>query len=340
MLLAYLFAASGANAKVAHFNHGLRPDSDEDERLVQNFANQHNLEFVSERATLPSDSEDTARRARHQFFAEQCRVNCPRDSLSSAGAECPTERGETLGARGAAKAPAVLRGKKLVRVIATAHHLDDLVETIAINLSRGTGWRGLAVLNRDHYIRPLLELEKSEIKSLARDLGIKWREDSTNQSTKYLRNRLRQKTAALPFDTKRQLLQLRNRQVAISNEIEEVLRRLFSVAEACEGDCARLAPKGISEGGSLRAKRNFPMAMGEVDAAPEGLISRRLLYKRLDDPLALELLRHLLLQNGIKTTRPELSRLLQAIRTYKPQKRFQLTNNRFILIRRHDLQVL
>jgi len=68
----------------------------------------------------------------------------------------------------------------------TAHHADDVIETIAINHLRGTGWRGLAVLDSD-IVRPLLGMSKEVIKDYAQKRGLTWREDSTNTSDVYLR---------------------------------------------------------------------------------------------------------------------------------------------------------
>ena len=77
--------------------------------------------------------------------------------------------------------------------IATAHNLDDLVETFFINLSRGTGVKGLAGIRErtGRIIRPLLWAERSEIVDYAGKMELEWREDSSNSTTKYLRNKLR-----------------------------------------------------------------------------------------------------------------------------------------------------
>jgi len=254
MVLAHIFAGSGVAPTIAHFNHHLRPDSDLDEQLVANFATSHNLPFIVGHGELKTASEEAARHARHAFLQNAAKSRKP---------------------------------------IATGHHLDDMVESIAINLKRGTGWRGLAVLNRPNYLRPLLELEKSDLQSLARQLKIKWREDSTNQSLEYLRNRLRARTTPLPFDTKWQLLKLRNRQIEIAREITEIIQPT----------------------------------------------NQRRLYQSLDDLTAHEFLRAWLLEKNIRTTRPELSRLLTAIREYEPQKKLQLANSQFILIRKNDFIV-
>ncbi len=77
--------------------------------------------------------------------------------------------------------------------ILTAHHLDDNLETFLINLSRGTGLDGLTgipALN-DKIIRPLLPFSREEIENYAKENNLKWREDSSNASDKYLRNKIR-----------------------------------------------------------------------------------------------------------------------------------------------------
>ena len=75
----------------------------------------------------------------------------------------------------------------------TAHHLDDDLETFFINLSRGTGLKGLTGIPKKNNktIRPILEFSRKEILAHAEKNSLKWREDSTNQKTDYLRNKLR-----------------------------------------------------------------------------------------------------------------------------------------------------
>lgn len=77
--------------------------------------------------------------------------------------------------------------------LVTAHHLDDDVETFLINFIRGTGLEGLTGIpaqNRD-VIRPLLPFSREEIENYAKENQIQWREDSSNASDKYFRNKLR-----------------------------------------------------------------------------------------------------------------------------------------------------
>src|SRR5882672_395858 len=142
---------------VAHFDHGVRPDSIEDRQLVEQTAKTYGLPFVYDTAALgPSASEDAARRARYAFLHK-----------------VRTEQG----AQG----------------IILAHHQGDVVETMLLNLIRGTARRGLSSLqSTSELVRPLLNNTKSELQQYAEQQGVAWREDSTNTDPKYLRNYLRQ----------------------------------------------------------------------------------------------------------------------------------------------------
>ncbi|RSK40236.1 tRNA lysidine(34) synthetase TilS [Mangrovimonas spongiae] len=77
--------------------------------------------------------------------------------------------------------------------VLTAHHADDDLETFLINLSRGTGIEGLSGIPEinDYVVRPLLPFSRAEIEAYAKENNLSWREDSSNASTKYLRNKLR-----------------------------------------------------------------------------------------------------------------------------------------------------
>ncbi len=83
--------------------------------------------------------------------------------------------------------------------ILTAHHADDNLETFFINLSRGTGLEGLVGIpeQNDAIIRPLLHFSREEIADYASENAIRWREDSSNASDKYLRNKIRHHVAPL-----------------------------------------------------------------------------------------------------------------------------------------------
>jgi len=77
--------------------------------------------------------------------------------------------------------------------ILTAHHADDALETFLINLSRGTGLRGLIGIPVQNklVVRPLLPFSRAEILTYAKKEGLYWREDSSNSKDDYVRNRLR-----------------------------------------------------------------------------------------------------------------------------------------------------
>jgi len=77
--------------------------------------------------------------------------------------------------------------------ILTAHHLDDSLETFLINFTRGSGIDGLTGIpeQNDKIVRPLLAFSRNEIEVFAKENKIAWREDSSNTSDKYLRNKLR-----------------------------------------------------------------------------------------------------------------------------------------------------
>ena len=181
VLLDTLVKSKDYDLIVAHFDHGIRPDSKDDAQFVAELAAKYQLPFVTKREELGERaSEDLARRRRYGFLRREA--------------------------------------EKHRATIATAHHLNDIAETVAINLSRGTGWRGLACLASDVY-RPLLSQTKQEIIDYAKQNNLTWREDSTNQSTAYLRNRLRPKLQS--SDLVQQLAALRARQVEIRDEIDQ-----------------------------------------------------------------------------------------------------------------------
>ncbi|MDO4902496.1 MAG: tRNA lysidine(34) synthetase TilS [bacterium] len=171
---------------VAHFEHGIRgEESLGDLKFVQNLAESKGLRFEFTHGNLGAQaSEAQARSARYAFLRELAdRENA---------------------------------------VIFTAHHLDDLVETVALNISRGTGWRGLAVLNSSDIERPLLNFRKSEIIDFCLKNGIKWVEDATNAEQKYFRNQLRVRLENSDFDAHQEIAALHARQVQISQEISQI----------------------------------------------------------------------------------------------------------------------
>lgn len=138
---------------VAHYNHNLRPDSNIDECLVRDLAARYGHSFHTDSWDTPLTGEDAARRKRYEFL---------RDVMGHTGADG----------------------------IITGHHKDDLIETVYLNLFRGTGRTGLTPFGGD-IIRPLTGVSKPNMYKYAQDNNLSWREDSTNQDTTLTRNNAR-----------------------------------------------------------------------------------------------------------------------------------------------------
>lgn len=157
MVLFDLFSAANYKFSVAHCNYGLRgDDSDKDEVWVREACEKNGIEFHSKKIKLSGSIQVEARNQRYQWFNELAR-----------------EYGYSK--------------------ICTAHHLDDSFETTLFNLVRGTGIKGLKGVARENglLIRPLLFAAKHEILDYAKNSGLKWREDISNQKADYDRNKLR-----------------------------------------------------------------------------------------------------------------------------------------------------
>ena len=180
---------------VAHFDHGIRPDSAEDRRHVQRLANHYKMPFAYERVELgPLASEAAARKARYDFLHKT---------------------------RKAARADAVI----------TAHHEDDVLETAVLNMLRGTKGRGLHSLRSTDIVkRPLLHVTKKQLRNYAKVQGLVWREDSTNANLAILRNYVRGKVLADIGKTRRtQLLRYTKRAAEISKEVDEIIANYLHV---------------------------------------------------------------------------------------------------------------
>lgn len=173
----------------AHVDHGIRPDSARDAELVRSVAARLGVPYVDTALELgPQASEEQARTARYAFLRQVAR------------------------ARSA--------------TIVTAHHADDVIESIAINLLRGTGWRGLAVMNAPDVVRPLIHKHKSEILAYAVRHRLVWHEDETNASDRYLRNRVRQQLRDISPKVKQKLRDLWQQQCDLADEIDAEIATL------------------------------------------------------------------------------------------------------------------
>lgn len=178
------------NIIVAHVDHGIREDSSLDKSLVEETAKTNNLPFESVKLNLGKNaSEDLARRKRYEF------LNKVKDRY---------------------KANAIL----------TAHHQDDLIETVILNFARGTNRKGLSpLMNTPGRLRPLLNYTKEDIKNYAVTSNIRWREDSTNTDTNYLRNYIRLNILPrINASARAQLLNVINMTSSINNELDTDLK--------------------------------------------------------------------------------------------------------------------
>jgi tRNA(Ile)-lysidine synthase len=163
-LLHYLASRGDGALSVAHINHGLREDeSDKDEIFVQELAAQLRVPFHVHRMAKPAGNvEQFCRRERQRFFAQ-------------------------------------LRAEGVADRVATGHTATDQAETVLMRCLRGagtTGLRGILPVTAEGVIRPLLSTGREEIRRWLAANAIPWREDASNESAAFLRNRIR--AQALP----------------------------------------------------------------------------------------------------------------------------------------------
>lgn len=166
VVMLYLFMKAGYTCGIAHCNFGLRgAESDEDEDFVRQLAYQYGIRFFYKRFNTEEYAEDqsisiqmAARKLRYDWFEK-------------------------------------IRREQSFNLIATAHNQDDVLETFFINLSRGSGIRGLTGIkvSSGRIIRPMLFAPRSMIASYSEENAISYREDSSNASDKYIRNKIRHK---------------------------------------------------------------------------------------------------------------------------------------------------
>lgn len=156
VLLDLLASQPGLDLVVAHFDHGIRPDSAADREFVERLAQGYGRPFEYAQGKLGAEaSEETARQARYEFLGS-------------------------------------IKKRHKADAILTAHHQDDVIETAIINLIRGTHRKGLSSLKSTaRVIRPLLDYSRPDIEGYAKRRGLEWRDDPSNADTRYLRNYVR-----------------------------------------------------------------------------------------------------------------------------------------------------
>lgn len=193
VLLDVLRAQPGIELVVAHFDHGIRPDSAADRKFVQEAVRSHGLPFVYEEGKLGADASEAAARAARYGFLRRVQAG-----------------------QGA-------------RAIITAHHQDDVLETAVLNLLRGTGRKGLASLgSSDEIVRPLLGTSKQAVLKYAREHQLAWREDPTNTDERYLRNYVRQKIVPrFSAQAKQEMLERIGSMRQLNRDIDAILENVL-----------------------------------------------------------------------------------------------------------------
>ncbi|MBK9194917.1 MAG: tRNA lysidine(34) synthetase TilS [Flavobacteriales bacterium] len=196
MVLLHVLRALEHTCTVVHVDHGLRgAESDTDSAFVEAHCRERAIECVTERVDVRGKAGEgqsiqmVARELRYAVF----------------------ER--------------VLTGKS-ARKMALAHHADDSVETLLMNLMRGTGvagWRGIPPM-AGRFVRPLLSVGRAAILEYASKYKVPFREDSSNTDPHYLRNRVRNELLPL-------MEQLRPGARNVLARDADDLRRLTSIVE-------------------------------------------------------------------------------------------------------------
>lgn len=209
MVLAYLCKELGLSLSLVHCNFNLRgTESDADEDFVLQLSKDWELEVFIENFDTKQFAIDNklstqmaARALRYMWFNE-------------------------------------LKTQLKFDYILTAHHANDDFETFLINLSRGTGLDGLLGIPQvnEAIVRPLLPFTREEIEKFAKHNNLQWREDSSNASTEYLRNKLRHDVIPILKEINPQLLQnfsktlqyLNDAKSIINDRVDEVAQNIVS----------------------------------------------------------------------------------------------------------------
>lgn len=199
MVLLHLFQMLEFNFTVAHCNFQLRDkESNLDEYLVDEYCLKNNINIHIKHFNTIEYTEQhkvsvqiAARELRYRWFDELCK-----------------EFGYSF--------------------VATAHHLDDQAETFLIHFTRGTGIDGLLGIpeRNGKIVRPLLPFSREEIHNFAVENGVLWREDASNQTTKYLRNKIRHLVVPVLKEEKDRFLH------SFQNTLEHLKQTQFLATEA------------------------------------------------------------------------------------------------------------
>ncbi|SDE22836.1 tRNA lysidine(34) synthetase TilS [Riemerella columbipharyngis] len=195
MVLCHLFLSKGIDFQISHINYKLRgKDSDLDKKTVEDFCVKNKIKLhiyeVSEKDNKPAEGSIQlwARELRYKIFQK------------------------------------IMREKNL-DFLATAHHLDDNLETFIINLSRGAGVKGLSGIPKcdNNIVRPLLGFTKKEIYAYAKNQKVPYREDLSNTKNDYLRNEIRNLIIPKLLETNGAFMSNFKKSISILNDTQHYL---------------------------------------------------------------------------------------------------------------------
>jgi tRNA(Ile)-lysidine synthase len=209
MVMTHLFLQTGCQVAIMHCNFTLRSvESDKDEAFVRKYAEMHSLQFFS-------NTFKTKEYAKNNSISVQMAARDLRYNWFEA-----------------------VRQKNNFDYIAVAHNLNDNIETLLINLTRGTGLAGLSGMRiiNNHIIRPLLFATREDIVNYSNAHQIKFREDKSNADTKYIRNKIRHQIIPV----------LKEINPSIELTLNETAERFIGINEIVTGYISKIREK-ISE---------------------------------------------------------------------------------------------
>ncbi|MBS1529479.1 MAG: tRNA lysidine(34) synthetase TilS [Bacteroidetes bacterium] len=212
VLMALLHKKAGYHFGIAHCNFQLRGnEANADQQFVKDLAEQLGVPFYT--TNFDTESYASERKISIQMAARELRYQWFRQISQQNGYTC----------------------------IALAHHQNDAIETILLNLVRGTGIAGMhGILPKNsNLVRPLLFLTREEIAHIIENEGIAYREDSSNSSAKYARNKLRlevipklkELNPALEETFGHNLRHFRNLETLLEDKLTELKKDLFEQHE-------------------------------------------------------------------------------------------------------------
>lgn len=204
VVLTHLCHALKLDITLAHCNFKLREnESDEDERFVLELGDALGLEVFVQYFDTETYAEDE--KLSIQMAARELRYNWFLD----------------------------LAKNLKFNYILTAHHADDNLETFLINLSRGTGLNGLIGIPEinDTIVRPLLPFSREQLEQYAQKHDLNWREDSSNASDKYLRNKLRHDVIPQLKEVNPELLQNFKKTLEHLNDSADIVNESLKIVE-------------------------------------------------------------------------------------------------------------